>query len=285
MLVHLLSAQVFTDGWTQELIWNHAENQISPSQITVNMFGDIYILDDNNYSIHYFPKNGSESNESGGWGDEGETFIFATDLAISGGNDVYICDYGSNRIIRFDRKLNYISEFHTDHFDIDPIFFPIKIAINPLGEIVVVSSQQWDVSLISTTGVVLFTTGNIPFANSRFKKISDCSVNPANQIGVIDRGMGQFIILSRNGQIDYRLSLPDDQNYFVHWWRNSWLILSQTGMLWVVKPEFVEFSEILNANRLDQTYEFIDFTIHKNSIYAIDQLSGKIYSNQLRTVD
>ena len=285
MLVHVLSAQVCTNGWTQELIWNQAEDQISPSQITVNMFGDIYILDDHNYSIHYFPKNGSESNVSGGWGEEGETFIFATDLAVSGGNDVYICDYGSSRIIRFDRKLNYISDFRTDNLDIDPIFFPIKIAINPLGEIVVVSSQRWDVSLISTMGTVLFTTGNIPFADSRFKKISDCSVNPATQIGVIDGGLGQFIILSRNGQINYRISLPDDQNYFIHWWRNSWLILSQTGILWVVKPEFVEFSEILSANRSGQTYEFIDFSIHENSIYSIDQLSGKIYSTQLRSVD
>jgi len=244
----------------------------------------MYLLDDENYWLVFIPDDGNQPRIAGGWGDTGELFSLPTDIEAFQ-LDVLICDNVTHRILRFDRKLNFIADMALSTSRANPIEYPNKIARNDLGEIVVASSGDYEISLISKDRLSITKIGDATYGEDRFQEIEDIAIGFNNEIGLIDSGAEEFIILSRAGQVKNKIPLPDEEIGIVHRWRDRWLVLSTGGNIYDIIPRNGMFRDVLDLSPSDRELFVVDCTTIEDTIFIIDELSGKIYRAELEIIE
>ena len=281
-----LNSQIIKTEWIEwEIPQSILEKGISPRFITSNQFHDLYLLDDQNYWLVLIPGDGTQPRIAGGWGDSGELFSLPTDIIASPGLDVFVCDNATHRILRFDRKLNFIADIVLSTKTSNRIEYPYRIARNDLGEIIVASSEEWEINLISNDRLSITRMGDATYGEDRFFEIEDIGVGLNNEIGLIDLGTNTFIVLTRVGQVKDKIPLPDSSFGLVHWWLDRWIIVGRRGDIYVISPTQGIFKEILDQFPLKEEFFITDCTIIDDVIYIVDELSGKIYKAELRFLD
>jgi WD40 repeat protein len=112
--------------------------------ISVNKFGDIYLLESNNHEIYRISDSGKILNINGGFGWQEGNFDTPVDINFSSGLNVMVADYNNHRVVRFDRELNYIASFPGEN-DYIKIAYPISLAASDFGEIFVLEKENAEV--------------------------------------------------------------------------------------------------------------------------------------------
>ncbi|MFQ6616892.1 MAG: hypothetical protein ACE5HZ_09055 [Fidelibacterota bacterium] len=286
MGLEVLFAQAIRTGWRE---WPFPESlqdpPIRPTLLAANQFGDLYVVDGDNYRILLFPGDGSHPKTAGGWGDQRDLFTLPTDIDASPGLDVLVCDMATHRILVFDRQLNYVGEKVLTNLGPDAVNLPFKMGQNQLGELVVVSSGDWELTLISGAGRLVATMGGAAYGRNRFGEISDLSMGPEDQIGLVDVSEGVFMILSRTGYIRRKILLPEPDSRLVQWWRDRWLVMGPSGHLYDLSPSTGDFRLIPSTAVEEPALVPRDFAVVKNVVYVADETSGKLYSSTLRSLE
>lgn len=131
----LVVSQVVCTPWQElDLPEELLNKDVSPGQLAVNRFGDLYLVDNENYWLALIPGDGSAVRLSGGWGDEGERFSQVTDIVAAPGLDVILSDHTTHRLLRFDRKLNFVNELNLNSSRRrKPFEYPYRIDKNRWG--------------------------------------------------------------------------------------------------------------------------------------------------------
>jgi hypothetical protein len=111
--------------------------------IAVSEYGDIYLLESQFSEIYHLDQEGIILNRNGGFGWGLGQFDRPADIALSG-LDVLVADRNNHRIVRYDRKLNYIatqdlrSETH-------PLIYPAAMAASRINELFILSVETAEV--------------------------------------------------------------------------------------------------------------------------------------------
>lgn len=256
-------------SWDRQKILNNSF--FHPSHITSNPYGDIILLDSETFTIAVISSGGT-LRTTGGWGVESERFSYPTDIAVSTGQDIYLCDQASDRILRFDRKLNFISDVDLTELRPTKVEFPSRIAINRLGEMVISEAEQWELYQLSSDSRFISRFGGLSYGEERFGEIADVAVNSRNEIAVLDLGNEQLTILSRAGSILKTAPLPDEEIVAVESWHSGWLIISSNGKLFYWSPDSREFSLVLSIQgEITEIATITDFTIINDRIFAVNR--------------
>ena len=281
-----LYSQITKTEWIEwELPQSLQEKHIRPKYISSNQFHDIYLLDDENYWLIFIPEEDNQPRIAGGWGDAGELFSLPTDLEASHELDVLVCDNETHRLLRFDRKLNFIADLRLSTLKSNGIEYPNKIAKNGFGEIIIASSEDSEIHLVSKDGQSIIKMGDATYGEDRFLDIEDIDISDKNEIGLIDIGAEEFVILSRDGQIVNKVPLPDSLSSLVHWWQNRWLVLSSEGDIYDFLPDQNIFRHILDFSPFKRELFPSDCTTIEDTIFVIDELSGKIFKAELELLE
>lgn len=284
--IQLLLAQAIRTGWQE---WPFPESlqdpPISPIHLAANKFRDLYVVDGDNNRIVLIPGDGSEPRTAGGWGHRGDLFSFPTDIEASPGLDVLVCDNAAHRILMFDRKLNYVGERVLTGLVSNPAEYPYKIAQNHLGELVVVTSVDWQVNLISQDGRLMATMGDVAYGRGRFGEISDLTLDSGDRIGLVDVSAGVMVVLTRAGDVKKRVLLPEPGSRLVEWWDDRWLVLGSSGELYELSASDREFRLIPSQLREKPDLVPRDFVVVDDVVYVAGETSGMLYRATLRTLE
>ena len=95
----------------------------SPLGISVDVNGFVYVADSGNHRIQKFSRRGEFVDYRGGLGWSGEQFDKPYDIYAKSVLDIFIVDYNANRIIRYDKDLNYLSSMTADDITDDTFIF------------------------------------------------------------------------------------------------------------------------------------------------------------------
>jgi len=274
---HLQISRTEWNSWERQEILQEAD--LHPSGIAANSFSDVVLLDKESYTLAVVDSDGS-LRLTGGWGVEEERFTYSTDVAISAGLDIFLCDQASDRILRFDRKLNFITDIDLSKMQPTIVELPSRIAVNRLGEIIISAAEEWELYQLSSDTRFVSHFGGVSYGEERFGEISDLAVNSQSEIAVLDRGNERLTILNRSGSILLTAPLPEKDIVGVKSWRDGWLVISSEGSLLYLSPRFGEFT-LLTAIRDDLTEiaPITDFSVIDDRVLAVN---GSVLSCRIK---
>ncbi len=121
------------------------------TQIAVFKFGDLYLLEKNSNQVWRIDRKGKILDVNGGYGWGEGLFDYPTDLSLASGLNVLVADFNNHRLQRFDRYLNFLTQFPVDGRTVR-IEYPLSVAASNLGEIFVLEWQNNEVVRFDTDG-------------------------------------------------------------------------------------------------------------------------------------
>ncbi|MDP6593977.1 MAG: hypothetical protein QF613_07235 [Candidatus Marinimicrobia bacterium] len=289
LLLFLTSAvpQVVRTPWQALPLPEDLRNKnFAPHQLAVNQFGDLYLVDDENYWLARIPGDGSTPRLAGGWGDEDDKFAHATDIKAAPGLDVILSDHASHRLLRFDRKLNFIDDLRLNssrrHLTLE---YPYKIGKNRWEEVIIASSAASELHSLSARAEIITVIGDAAYGEDRLVDVTDIAVNTLGEIAVVDRGTDLLSIFSREGSQLYRVAIDEQHNPSVSSWNGNWLLTEQSGKGWIVTAESRALYPVLQQAKKERQITVADVDIRGDTIYVIDELSGEILTARLRYLE
>ncbi|MBM4162298.1 MAG: hypothetical protein FJ217_14510 [Ignavibacteria bacterium] len=121
------------------------------TRLAVSPQGWLYALDADRNLILLLKEDGSVASSVGGYGWTATTLDEPSGLATDG-LSVYVSDFGNHRVLRFDRRLNYISSFTTRDTDYVAARFgyPAGVALSRLGDLFILDTEN--VRVVKYTG-------------------------------------------------------------------------------------------------------------------------------------
>ncbi len=131
------------------------------TRLAVSPQGWIYVVDENENTIHVLKDRRKDFFAIGGYGWTAHSFDKPTGLATDGIN-VYISDYGNHRIQRFDRSLSFVSSLTTRDTTVARARFgyPVSVAISKSGDLLVVDGENLRIVRFSADSRYLQTFGS-----------------------------------------------------------------------------------------------------------------------------
>lgn len=262
------------------------DKNVIPHRLAVNQFGDLYLVDNENYWLVLIPGDGSAPRFSGGWGDEGERFSQVTDIVAAPGLDVILSDNATHRLLRFDRRLNFVDDLTLNssrrH---SPLEFPHSISKNRWGEVVIASSAESELYSLSARAEIVTVIGDVSYGQDRLMDVSDIAVSASGEIAVVDRGTALLSVFSREGNQLYAVLIDGQDSPEVNSWRGNWLLTEQSGKCWIVTAKSKHPEPVLQQAKKEREIAVADVDILGDSIYIIDESSGKILTARLKHLE
>jgi len=164
----------------------------SPTGVTVDKYGLIYVADPPNNRIQIFDKSGNLQFIIGSL--FGPTFTSPVDIAIGDDERIYVLDISKGQISVFDETGTPLFNFK------DSFSLPQGIAVDSLSNIYIADRDNGQVQVFDSEGNFLFKFGS---ATTDLATPTGIEVKGDGTIYVADRGRNQILVFDSSGnQID-----------------------------------------------------------------------------------
>lgn len=194
---------------------------IIPSKFSVSENKtDFYFIIDETNEIIKTNRYGKIQKLVGGFGWQKSQFHKPTEI-LSTSIEVFVCDYNNHRIQKFDRNLNFISEFSNSNTEY-PFEYPLSIALSSKGDLFVLDSKNKKILKINGFGKLEKIFGNYENAPVLFQNPMKLRIDSRQNLFVLDNNnlfiFDQFgnyrsqIKLTIDDIIDF---IPDEDKIFL----------------------------------------------------------------------
>jgi tripartite motif-containing protein 71 len=120
-------------------------------------------------------------------------------VALDGSNDVYVADYGNNRIVKFDRDGNYLTQWGSSGTNNGQFAYPQGIAVDSSYNVYVTDSDNRRVEKFDRNGNYLTQWGSVGSGNGQFDYPEGVAVDTSNNVYVADEGDNRVEKFSSSG--------------------------------------------------------------------------------------
>jgi len=256
----------------------------NPAGISVDVNGLIYVADAGNHRIQKFSSRGDFIEYRGGFGWSGESFDKPFDIYAKSVLDIFVIDQNVNRIIRFDKDLNYISSLEAKEVENDNLMFgfPSGITVSKRGDIFIVDGENKRIIKINSFGKPEMSFGGFENLNFRLKEPFQIAVSPENNIFVSDFELAKIFVFDYFGNFLYEISnkymkssagidIDDNGRLFVADLKGSsiYVFNFKGDFLFEIKGNQIGGGEIIE--------EPIDIAFYKGLLYVADKAQNRIY--------
>lgn len=206
-------------------------NFTSAFSFDVDLQGNIYITDISENTITKLDSSGNKINTIGGYGWSKSSFdepvnIVTTTLSI------YVCDKNNNRIQRFDKDLNYLSEYSGTNIESEIEFgYPSCLNISNVGDLFLLDSDNNRILKFSLTGKFLLEIGSNDAGEYALTNPNNFSIDGEGNIFVLDQNRIKVFDQYGNGQFIF------NTNYNPHKIYNY-----KTNILYIENDKIIVFS-------------------------------------------
>ncbi|MCP4725491.1 MAG: hypothetical protein GY863_10665 [bacterium] len=181
----------------------------SPRGVSVDLKGEVYIADTGNNRIQKFSSEGQFIIDNGGFGWASEQFDHPIDIYAGRGLDVLVSDKNNNRIVRYDRTLNFISTTNVDEFSAENFRFqfPLGLTSTALGDIFVIDSENNRVVKINSFGGPDMEFGGYGSSGETLIQPERIAVFRSDRIYITDKGKKSVVVYDYFG--NFLMSIGD----------------------------------------------------------------------------
>ncbi len=132
-----------------------------PIALTISPEDHLYLLDAQSATITRLTDHGEAIAQIGGPGSGSQQFSDPSDLNIYSGLDLFVADWGNDRIVRLNRRLVFLAEYRSaDNTSPDLAFEqPLSVLQNARGDLFIADGGNDRVLKISADGEPLFSFG------------------------------------------------------------------------------------------------------------------------------
>ena len=236
----------------------------SASSFDIDLQGNFYIADYDNNTITKLDSVGKVINSIGGFGWNTSAFdqpssIFTTTLSI------YVADKNNKRVQRFDKDLNFLSQYSGNNNSEIEFAYPTCLAISNIGDLYILDSDNYRILKFSLNGNFLFEIGAQDAGVFALTDPKNFTLDNNGNIFVLDEEQIKVFDQYGNGKLKYKIkSMPskiygfDKHLYFIEKNKLTYLHLAERKM----NDQFFEFNEL-------QDEEIIDIKIIKNNLFIL----------------
>ncbi len=217
LIIFIISSSVLPQTLSFEKCFGNFQNA---SSFDIDLNFNFYITDKDSSIIIKLDSLGNMINSIGGYGWEESTFDEPVDI-FTNTLSVYVADKNNNRIQRFDKDLNFLSQYTGEDQNNNNIEFnyPTCIAISTIGDLFILDSDNTRILKFDLSGKYILELGG-------------------NDAGEFSIDNPKYFTTDNNGNI-YAL----DENLIK--------VFDQYG------NELLKFQPVINADKLDITNNFL----------------------------
>ena len=175
------------------------ENLFSPTCLTEDNFGSIYITDD---FVHQVKKFDSDGNFVSAWGKYGSgigQFDGPSGIAVDKQNNIYISDTHNHRIQKYSSEGDLIESFGSYGSNPGQFNLPWGIGISHIGEIYVADWANDRIQRFSSEGEYISTVGSSGRGEGQLLRPSGVTVDEFGYFYVADWGNERVQIFDNHG--------------------------------------------------------------------------------------
>jgi len=173
----------------------------NPQGISIDLTGNIYVVDTGNHRIQKFDNRGNFILQRGGFGWEDNQFEEPVDICASTGLDVFVVDRNGAKISRFDKDLNFISSLRTDSDGLEEnaFLFPVSITLSQQGDLFIIDGENNKIIKMNFLGKIDFNFGAFDIARDYLKTPVKITINRNNLLFISDKTLGEILIFDYFG--------------------------------------------------------------------------------------
>ena len=181
-----------------------------PRAIAVDPLGNLYVADTGNHRIVWFGPEGKFVRYLGGLGGGREQFDTPTDVCAPDGLNLFVVDQNNNRIVRLDRRLNFVAAYAGRGFrdEIGRFALPAGIAVSPQGDLFLSEEEQ--------NGIIKFNAFLQPVSRFGGLQSGETVLSRPEQLAVL--GNRWLVVVDRDAE---RLALFDYFGNFIRFFPDS----------------------------------------------------------------
>ncbi|NOY05309.1 MAG: hypothetical protein GXO82_01540 [Chlorobi bacterium] len=156
------------------------------------------------------------------------------------GIEVYVADYGNNRIVQLDKNLNFIAVFERG-MGANPeeqFGYPRSVSVNRLGDLYLLDYENLRVLKVSTFSSVVDAFGNVESGEGQITEPRDLAVDRNDIVYVLEPNrvvafdpFGTFIWATREGQLDDATSIAANDDIMTVTTAGAIFLLDRKGNL------------------------------------------------------
>lgn len=192
--------------------------------------GDIFVIDEATSKLYRFDRDGKAIAVIGGSGIENENLNAPSGLTASDGINLYIADRGNQRIVRYDRYLNFISSFSSlassASGNVSPTLpqtiRPLGVAVSAQGDLFILEESLRQVIKLNPfdpaqrsaivsggasggTGNALLTFGGFDAGKGRLEEPVQIEVSAGGTVFIADEKLSCVIAFDQFGNFITRI--------------------------------------------------------------------------------
>ena len=257
---------IINSNFAQEINYLSSFGEFSlASSFDIDLKGNFYITDINDHTITKLDSLGHELISIGGYGWEEASFDEPINI-ITNTLSVYVADKNNNRVQRFDKDLNFLSEFNGDNEESDIEFgYPTCLSISNIGDLFILESDNNRILKFNLTGEYLLDigandAGSFALANPKYFS-SDLEGN----LFILDENSIKVIDQYGNGLFSYKLQFEPNKI------KNIEEKILYVGDSLIVIYDLKERKEIVQISDFPkiEDIEIIDVNILGSNLYVL----------------
>ena len=179
------------------------------SSIDIDLAGNIYLLDRGRHQLFLISEEGKLEIQIGGFGSGDQQFNSPADLNASNGLDVFVADYQNERVMRFDKSLNFLSAFESRweapyHFN-----EVVCLAVSDLNDLFLIDNGEKKVLKFSRFSEPTAVFGGIFDTDGQLLDPVQITIDGSKHIYVSDPSQEAVIVFDYLGNFVTRIQSPD----------------------------------------------------------------------------
>jgi hypothetical protein len=161
---------------------------LAPVALAISPTDRLYLLDARLAVVLELTLKGEAVRQVGGPGSGIEQFSDPADLCAVSGLNLFVADRGNDRVVRFDRDLNYLAEFRSlegTPFDLS-FETPQSVLLGPQGDLFIADGSEDRILKIDPTGAPVFSFGEFGIAGGPLGSPLRLEADPRGGLWVLD---------------------------------------------------------------------------------------------------
>lgn len=209
--------------------------------IDIDVAGNIYIVDQARHQLFKFSGEGELIKVIGGFGRDAEQFTDPRDVFAHSTLDVYVADYNNNRVVRYDKNLNFLSALTSEWPEPYRFDQVLSVALSPQLDLFILEDGAKRIIKFDRFGQPTAAFGGINETFGQLLEPVQLAVGGTQQVFVSDPGQQAVVVFDYLGNYLTAIMHPRLQRpWGLHWGDDEklYVVDHEDGEIFVFSPRF-----------------------------------------------
>jgi DNA-binding beta-propeller fold protein YncE len=290
ILVYCYSGVCWAQQWQAVLLdsFPRSDSSVKISDavaISVDLQNQIYIVDRANHQLLKFALSGKLLDQVGGFGKGAQTFDNPTDVFATAALDVFVADYNNQRVVRFDKNLNFISELVSQ--DVPPYDFGrvLSVVVSPQYDLFILEESQNRIIKFNRFSEAVGVMGGLDDPYAQLLAPTDLAIDRKLQIYVCDPAQKALVIFDYLGNFVTKITHPQflaPKQVFIDWQDRIFVTDTERNEIFMFDPNRKFIGVITVPATMDKLRGCVGLpTAEKQPLRLILLSAGQYYLSEI----